>query len=104
MRGLPGKNIPLDLHREHLSRLAKGAIRNLGSNKTSVRAVTRFGQAIGTLSPLLDQFDTESAVNVGSSKYRKVISIYTGHCYRCIRTRYSQNILRNTRQKTSPVP
>ena len=33
VRGLPGQNIPLDLHMEHLNRIAKDAMRNLGSNK-----------------------------------------------------------------------
>ena len=34
VHGRPGKNIPADLHMEHLSRLAKEAIKNLGANKT----------------------------------------------------------------------
>lgn len=70
VRGLPGKNIPLDLHMEHLNQIAKGAIRNLGPNKT-VKAVSRVGRSIGTLSPVLDQFDSENSVNVSSSKYRR---------------------------------
>lgn len=34
VHGLPGRNIPGDLHQEHLNRLAKQAIGRLGSNKT----------------------------------------------------------------------
>lgn len=34
VHGQPGRNIPLDLHMEHLNHLAKDAIKNLGSNKT----------------------------------------------------------------------
>ena len=70
VHGLPGRNIPLDLHMEHLNRLAKDAIKNLKSN-TTVTAVSRVGHCIGTLSPLLDQFDRENFVVSGSSKYRK---------------------------------
>ena len=42
VHGRPGRNIPVDLHMEHLNRLANDAIKNLGSNKT-VGAVARVG-------------------------------------------------------------
>ena len=32
--GLPGRNISLDLHMEHLNRVCKLAVANLGANKT----------------------------------------------------------------------
>lgn len=70
VHGRPGRNIPLDLHMEHLNRLAKDAIKNLGSNKT-VGAVARVGQCIGTLLHVLDQFDREIMLDSGSSKYKK---------------------------------
>ena len=37
VHGLPGRNIPLDLHMEHLNCLAKGAMKNLGSNKSTTK-------------------------------------------------------------------
>ncbi len=52
--GRPGKNIPVDLHMEHLNKIAKGAIRFQGSNR-SKKAIKRIGRAIGTLSPMLDK-------------------------------------------------
>ena len=55
---------------EHLNRLAKDAIKNLGSNKT-VGAVARVGRCIGTLSHVWDQFDHENLIDSGSSKYKK---------------------------------
>ena len=70
VHGRPGRNIPLDLHMEHLNRLAKDAIKNLGSNKT-MGAVARVGRCIGTLSHVLDQFDSEISLISGSSKYKK---------------------------------
>ncbi len=70
VRGIPGRNIPLDLHMEHLNRIAKGAIQNLKSNKT-LRSISRVGRAIGTLAPLMDNFDEENSVPLTSSKYRK---------------------------------
>ena len=69
-RGLPGKNIPVDLHMEHLNRIAKNALRNLGPN-TSIASISRVGRSIGTLAPLLEKFDRENAVSYSSSKYGK---------------------------------
>ena len=70
VHGRQGRNISLDLHMEHLNRLAKDAIRNLKSNKTT-RSISRVGRAIGTLAPLLDNFDEDNSVPSTSSKYRK---------------------------------
>ena len=70
VHGRPERNIPLDVHMEHLNRLAKDAIKNLGSNKT-VGAVARVGRCIGTLSHVLDQFDREIMLDSRSSKYKK---------------------------------
>lgn len=75
VRGLPGRNIPLDLHMEHLNRLAKDAMRNIGSNKTRTAAITRIGRSLGTLAPLLEQFDADNSVQSSLSKYRKPPSV-----------------------------
>ena len=42
---LPGSNIPADLFMEHLNRLCKEAIKNLGSNKTE-KAIQQVGKVI----------------------------------------------------------
>ena len=52
MHGTPGCNIPQDLHMEHLNRIVKEAVKGLGSNKTA-DTICR-----GTISPVLDNFDT----------------------------------------------
>ena len=44
--GLPGRNIPCDLHMEYLNRAAKESLRGLGSNITD-NAVKRVGKSIG---------------------------------------------------------
>jgi len=49
--GKPGKNIPNDLHCEHLNRLYKTSIKGIGTNKTE-KCITRVAKAIGTLDPL----------------------------------------------------
>ena len=70
VHGRPGKNIPVDLHMEHLNKIAKGAIRFQGSN-TSEKAITRVGRAIGTLAPLLDNFDEMNQVLKYSSGQKR---------------------------------
>lgn len=58
VHGRPGKNIPADLHMEHLNRLVKEAMKNLGANKTE-KACERIGKALGTIRPVLHQFDDQ---------------------------------------------
>ena len=55
---------------EHLNKIAKSAIHFLGSNK-SEKAITRVGRAIGTLSPVLDNFDEVNQVTISCSGQRK---------------------------------
>ena len=59
VHGYPGKNIPADLHMEHLNRLVKDAVKGLGSNKTE-NAISRVGRAIGTIAPVLSKFDNDN--------------------------------------------
>ena len=56
VQGIKGKNIPMDLHLEHLNRTVKEAVQTLGSNKTE-QAMVRIGKSLGTLSPALETFD-----------------------------------------------
>lgn len=70
LHGRPGKNIPGDLHMEHLNRLAKEAIKNLGANKTEKGSI-RVGKAIGTIGPVLQQFDNVSTVSLSSGAHRR---------------------------------
>ena len=79
VHGRPGKNIPMDLHMEHLNAIAKGAIKNLGSGKTE-KAIVRAGRAIGTLSTILSQFDEDNKISRMSGvhrieKYKKDVEI-----------------------------
>ena len=61
VHGRRGKNVPADLHLEHLNRMVKDAIRGLGSNQTE-HAITRVGKALGTIFPVLNQFDQDNKV------------------------------------------
>ena len=61
VHGRQGKNIPADLHMEHLNRIAKDAIRGLGANK-SEKAIVRVGRTLGTVAPVLQSFDDENDV------------------------------------------
>ena len=44
---------------EHLNRLAKDAVKNLGANKTE-KAISHVGRALGTIAPVLSKFDDEN--------------------------------------------
>ena len=68
--GHPGRNIPNDLHCEHLNRLCKTAVKGLGANKTQ-QCITRVARAIGTIAPVLDNFDSDNGV-IGHSSAHKV--------------------------------
>ena len=71
MHGLPARNIPADLHMEHLNRIAKDAIKSLGANKTK-RAIERVSKSIGgMLSPLLHQFDQEHGLKPISGAHHR---------------------------------
>ena len=54
--GPPGRNISSDLHMEHLNREVINGIAALGSGKTE-KAILSLGKALGTISPVLYQFD-----------------------------------------------
>ena len=59
--GGPGRNIPADLHKEHLNKLLKGTICHLGANKTP-QAIIRAGKALGALKYILEEFDRSTGV------------------------------------------
>ena len=103
--GIKGRNIPCDLHMEHLNRLCKDAVRDLGSNKTT-SSISRVAKTLGTLDPVLQQFDEQNDVKQPSGHHAKVtckndINILTEDITRLC--------LRNTKEyiykpKMSPTP
>lgn len=48
VHGKPGKNIPMDLHMEHLNRHCKTMIKGLGANVTE-HAISRVGKCLGEI-------------------------------------------------------
>ena len=70
VHGRPGKNIPCDLHMEHLNRVCKGAIRGLGSNITD-KVVLRMGKCLAELIKITDHFDHENGVTSESGKHTR---------------------------------
>ena len=70
VHGIPGHNIPIDLHMEHLNWLVKESIRDLGANKTQ-RSFERVGGALGTVSPVLANFDKDNEVTSESSMHKE---------------------------------
>ena len=83
VHGLRGRNIPCDLHLEHLNRTCKNAIRQLCVNKTD-SAIVKTGKALGTIHPTLHQFDDQNNVRdiIGTHRAptsEKDISTITRH-------------------------
>ena len=68
IQGRPGKNVPCDLHMEHLNKEAKNAIAGLGSNITS-ESVTRIGKCIGRTIEVTKQFDRVSGIKEPSGSH-----------------------------------
>ena len=54
--GCPGKNIPCDLHMEHLNRECKGSMSGLGANITD-GAIQRVGRSLRSHTKILENFD-----------------------------------------------
>ena len=67
--GIRGRNIPLDLHQEHLNRLLKDIIKGIGANKTE-EALVRSSKALGTLHNMLSQFDKDNHLDNTSEVHR----------------------------------
>ena len=70
VHGLPGHNIAADLHMEHLNAIAKRCVKALGANKTEA-AIQRATKALGTIVPVLNQFDTENSVSIPSGAHKR---------------------------------
>ena len=51
-----GRNIPGDLHMEHLNRMCKDAVTHLGANKTPA-SISKMGKALGPIATMMDTFD-----------------------------------------------
>ena len=70
VHGRPGKNIPADLHMEHLNRLCKDAISGLGANITE-HSIERVGRCLGRLKSILCQYDSVNRVPQVSGSHTK---------------------------------
>ena len=70
VHGIPGRNIPNDLHMEHLNCVIKTSIQGLCSNKT-LNVITRLGNALGVIAPILSKFDVENCVTEPSGTHHR---------------------------------
>ena len=67
-RGRPGKNIPMDLHVEHVNRIVKSAIYHQMSN-LSPTAIIRTSRCTGSFVNTTEQFDRISSLHCQSSSH-----------------------------------
>lgn len=67
-RGGKGRNIPCDLHNEHMNKLIKHVITNMGGNMTD-DALKRSARSVSTLQALCRKFDKCSGVPFGTHSH-----------------------------------
>ncbi len=67
-RGGIGRNIPCDLHSEHVNKLIKQVITNMGGNMTD-DALKRSARSVSTLQALCHKFDKCSGVPFGTHSH-----------------------------------
>ena len=70
VHGRAGKNIPADLHMEHLNRVCKGAISGLGANVTD-NSIQRVGKCIGRIQSTLRQYDAVNDIQEESGSHTR---------------------------------
>ena len=63
-----GRNISCDLHNEHINKLFKEIITNMGANLTD-EAMQRAARSVTALRQMQDSFDKLSGVSVGTSAH-----------------------------------
>ncbi|XP_066302187.1 uncharacterized protein [Branchiostoma lanceolatum] len=68
IHGLPGKNIPKDLHMEFLNKKVKEGLARLGPNMTS-RTITREGRSLKVIQDVLDTLDKDLGAYRGIGKH-----------------------------------
>ena len=67
-RGGMGKNIPCDFYNEHINKLLKAIITNMGSNLTQ-DALQRAARSVSTISAICKTFDQWAGVPVGTTAH-----------------------------------
>ena len=72
--GVVGRNIPCNLHMEHLNRICKGAVYGLQANKTP-GAIKRVGKSLGTLNDVLEQYDKDNDMKTPSGIHHRPCEI-----------------------------
>lgn len=66
--GGPGHNLPCDLHNEHVNKLLKEIIRNMGANLKE-EALTRAARSVTLLRTITSTFDKESSIPAATTAH-----------------------------------
>jgi L1 cell adhesion molecule like protein len=66
--GVPGRNIPSDLYNEHLNKVCKTAVANLGAN-VAPTSLKRVGKMVGILSDVQLNFDEQLHIQSNSGHH-----------------------------------
>ena len=99
--GHPGRNISCDLHIEHLNRELKNCI-NPGSVKKE-NAVVQVGKAIGTIAPVLQQYDKENHIKSHYTRHKS--SDFTKDLQQIVNNLQKESVFKNIeKRKHSTFP
>lgn len=70
-QGGRGKNVSCDLHMEHLNKVCKEYVRDLGPNKTA-SSIVQVSKSIGIIDSVMTVFDSENGIDSTSGSHKKV--------------------------------
>ena len=70
-QGGKGKNVSCDIHMEHLNKICKECVRELGSNKT-ISSIEQVSKSIGIIDSIMTVFDSENGIDSRSGTHKKV--------------------------------
>ena len=102
--GVQGRNVCADLHMEHLNRELKKGISALGSGKTQ-DTIIRLGKALGTVSPILCQFDEIGGIKHHNTRHK--LSSMKQHLIEVVNTISNYKVLtykQGRRYSSFPAP
>ena len=73
-QGIKGRNIPCDLHMEHLNRMCKEIVKDLGSNKT-ITSIVNASKNLGTIDEVIRVFDNEGGLHFDTGIHKEASCI-----------------------------
>ena len=105
--GGPGRNIPCDLHNEHINRLFKEMVGNMGANFTP-ESSTRAARSVTTLEKMSKKFDHETGIHPELSAHsqsptKMTLTVLWKCCNKLNHTRFKKDDVTESSQKCQAI-